>query len=75
MKAMLRKRLHLQSGWIMPDDRRAALAEANSYLLQTPELAKVFVTNVYDFEEVHQAFSAAAIAKPGQKKIAIQIGL
>jgi L-iditol 2-dehydrogenase len=73
MKALLRKRLTVQSGWVLPEDRQAALAEADSYVTRMPELAKGFVTDVYGFDDVPQAFEAAARPRPGQRKIAIEI--
>lgn len=73
MKAVLRKKLTVQSGWVLPGDRRDVLAEANSYLLQAPELAKAFVTDVYGFDDVPQAFWAATAPRPEQRKIAIRM--
>ncbi|RZI53515.1 MAG: alcohol dehydrogenase, partial [Pseudonocardia sp.] len=75
MKALLRKKLTLQSGWILPENRHAALAAANAYLRQAPGLAKAFVTNVYTFDDVPQAFRAASTPKAGQKKVAIEVAL
>jgi L-iditol 2-dehydrogenase len=72
MKALLRKRLTLQAGWVLPEQRRRLLEEAHGYLREAPEVAKAFVTNVYGFEEVPQAFLAASLPKPGQRKIAVQ---
>jgi len=73
MKAVLRKKLTMQAGWILPDDRRAVLAEADAYLAWAPELAKGFVTDVHDFDHVPEAFQTAATPKPGQRKVAIKI--
>jgi L-iditol 2-dehydrogenase len=73
MKVVLRKRVTVQSGWTLPEKRRAVLAEANSYLLQAPELAKCVVTDVYAFDDVPQAFLAAARPGRGQRKIVIQV--
>ena len=73
MKTLLRKKLTLQSGWVLPDHRCAALAAANTYLLQAPGLAKTFVTNVYTFDDVPHAFRAATTPKVGQRKVAIEI--
>jgi L-iditol 2-dehydrogenase len=71
MKVLLRKRLTLRAGWVLPQTRKVALAEANSYLLATPDLAKAFVTNVYAFNDVPRAFADAAAPRSGQAKIAI----
>jgi L-iditol 2-dehydrogenase len=73
MKSVLRKRLTLRAGWVLPETRRAALAAANAYLVGAPELAKAFVTNVYTFDEVPRAFADAAAPRAGQNKIAIQV--
>ena len=73
MKSLLRKRLTLRAGWVLPQTRRAALAAANAYLLDAPELAKAFVTNVYAFDEAPRAFADAAAPRAGQAKIAIQV--
>lgn len=73
MKTLLRKKLRMQAGWVLVEDRRAALAAADAYLSRAPELAKNFVTDVYGFDEVPQAFLAAAAPKPGQRKIAIEM--
>ena len=75
MKSMLRKRLTLQAGWVLPKQRRSLLDEANAYLLDAPELAKAFVTNVYAFEDVPQAFLAASMPRPGQRKLAVQVAV
>jgi L-iditol 2-dehydrogenase len=74
MRTLLRKRLTVWAGWVLPEDRRAALAEADAYLAQAAPLAKAFVTDVFDFDDVPSAFQAAATPKPGQRKIAITFG-
>jgi len=73
MKAMLRKRLTLQAGWVLPETRRALLEEANAYLVEAPELAKAFVTNVYGFADAPAAFRAASCPCQGQMKVAIKV--
>jgi len=73
MKVVLRKRLTLRAGWVLPQTRRSALEDANKYLLAAPELAKAFVTNVYAFDDAPRAFADAAAPRAGQAKIAIQV--
>jgi L-iditol 2-dehydrogenase len=73
MKSVLRKRLTLRAGWVLPQTRRAALAEANAYLLDAPELAKAFVTDIYPFDDVPRAFADAAAPRTGRAKITIQV--
>lgn len=73
MKAVLRKRLTLRSGWVLPATRQAALAQAEAYLHDSPGLAKALISHVFPFSDVPAAFEAAARPRAGQRKIAIQV--
>ena len=73
MKALLRKRLTLQSGWVLPDQRREALAQANAHLLAAPKLARSLITHTFDFDQVPEAFALANVPRAGQLKVTIRM--
>lgn len=52
------------------DDRRGALLSANTSRPDHPDLLEIYVTNVYDFDAIQEAFEAAGTPKVGQLKIA-----
>jgi L-iditol 2-dehydrogenase len=73
MKSLLRKRLTLQSGWVLPDQRRRLLGQANDYLIAHPKLAGSIVTHTFDFDEVPEAYAVAATPRAGQLKVTIRV--
>jgi threonine dehydrogenase-like Zn-dependent dehydrogenase len=71
MRAFFRKNLTLRAGWTM--DRRRVLHEAADYLAAHGDLRDSYVTHVFKASEVQRAFEAAAVPKPGQVKIALDM--
>jgi threonine dehydrogenase-like Zn-dependent dehydrogenase len=71
MRAFFRKNLTLRAGWTM--DRRRVLHEAAAYLAAHGDLRDAYVTHVFKAGEVQRAFEAAAVPRPGQVKIALDM--
>jgi threonine dehydrogenase-like Zn-dependent dehydrogenase len=71
MRAFFRKNLTLRAGWTM--ERRRVLHEAARYLAEHDDLRDAYVTHVFKAGEVQRAFEAAAVPKPGQVKIVLDM--
>lgn len=71
MRAFFRKNLTLRAGWTM--DRRRVLHEAAEYLAAHGDLRDAYISHVFKADEVQRAFEAAAVPKPGQFKIALDM--
>jgi L-iditol 2-dehydrogenase len=71
MKTLFRKNLTLRTGSTL--DRRRVLGEAADYLAAHRDLQDTYVSHVFKVDDVQQAFEAAAVPKPGQFKVAIDM--
>ncbi|WP_153505500.1 zinc-binding dehydrogenase [Cumulibacter manganitolerans] len=69
MGLMLRKQLTLKAGTTV--ERRRALAAADAYVREHPDLPGRYITGVYRPEEADAAYRAAYTPAPGQLKIVI----
>lgn len=72
MKAVQRKNLTLISGNTPYGYRRSSLRQARLYLGDHPELAKAYVTNVFDRSAVQEAYELAATPLRGRVKVALR---
>jgi threonine dehydrogenase-like Zn-dependent dehydrogenase len=71
MRDMLRKSLTLLSG--TAQNRRKYLAAAVEYAAAQPGLLEAYVTDVFDINELAEAFGAAIAPKPAQLKIVLRM--
>jgi threonine dehydrogenase-like Zn-dependent dehydrogenase len=71
MRTFFRKNLTLRAGWTM--DRRRVLRDAAGYLAAHGDLRDAYVSHVFKAAEVQRAFEAAAVPKPGQFKIVLDM--
>jgi L-iditol 2-dehydrogenase len=71
MRTFFRKNLTLRAGWTM--DRRRVLHEAADYLAAHDDLRDAYVSHAFKADDVQHAFDAAAVPKPGQFKIALDM--
>jgi len=54
-------------------DHRGMLERAQDYLNEQPWLADYIITDIFPVDEVEDAFAAAMIPTPGQRKIVIEV--
>lgn len=54
--------------------RRDALALADAYLAEHPDLARNYVTDVLGFDQAQRAFELAARPAPGRGKVVVDLG-
>jgi L-iditol 2-dehydrogenase len=71
MRAFFRKNLTLRAGWTM--ERRRVLHEAADYLAAHGDLRDAYVSHVFKAAEVQRAFEAAAVPRPGQFKVVLDM--
>lgn len=69
MNAFLRKNLTMQAGITV--ERLSALVRADAYLVEHPELASAYVTNVFPAQDAQAAFEAAIAPRAGQVKMSL----
>jgi L-iditol 2-dehydrogenase len=72
MVQFLRKNASLTSG--LTRNRRAALAGANDYLIEHPELVAAYVTDQFKVENVQGAFDLAVRPAVGRLKVVLNAG-
>ena len=54
-------------------DHRAMLERAQDYLNEQPWLADYIITDIFPVDEVEEAFAAAMVPTPGQRKIVLEV--
>lgn len=54
-------------------DHRTMLERAQDYLNEQPWLADYIITDVFPLDEVEDAFAAAMVPSPGQRKIVLEV--
>jgi threonine dehydrogenase-like Zn-dependent dehydrogenase len=72
MVQFLRKNASLTSGLTL--NRRNALAGANAYLKENPELLGAYITNRFEIEDVQDAFDLAVRPAVGRLKVVLNAG-
>jgi L-iditol 2-dehydrogenase len=73
MMTFLRKNATLTSGTTQSHARRGALARAEEYLRQYPDLAKQYISRTFNFSEIGEAFTVAAEPSVGRLKVTLEV--
>lgn len=71
MEQMMRKNLTLMSGITPLDERRRALAAADKYLRDHPDLPQQFVTHQFGLDRVADAYQLAFSPRVGRLKVVV----